>query len=83
MMVLNLSMMHFNEQSLKDRTVHFYVAKRVWLHVFLSKQMEYQDFYLERYYNFVNEYSKLHGANNSIEDFIFFKYKSLVFSKKI
>ncbi len=82
MMVLNLSMMHFNEQSLKDRTVHFYVAKRVWLHVFLSKQMEYQDFYLERYYNFVNEYSKLHGANNSIEDFIFFKYKSLVFSKK-
>jgi len=81
MMVLNLSMVYFNETSLQGKTAHFYFAKRVWKHVFVSRKLKNQQFYSETYLEFVDEYNKLFSADCSIQNYIFFKYKSLIFRR--
>ena len=81
MMVLNLTMKYFNEKSLYGRSAHFYFAKRVWRHVFDARNLKNQSFYLDKYFDFVNEYSKLFSCDKSIGDLLFFKYKNFIFSR--
>ena len=83
MMVLNLTMKNFNEHNnnLVGRTAHFYFAKRVWQHVFVKRNLLNQSYYNELFFKFVDDYSKLFFCDKSIEDFIFFKYKNLIFSR--